>query len=76
MSHTFEAVFDGEVLRPTAPLHLLPNTRVTLTLEKSPEAKPGASFLDAVLELKLEGPSDWSENVDRYLNEERLSTHE
>ncbi len=31
MSQTVEAVFDGEVLRPTEPLQLEPNTRALIT---------------------------------------------
>jgi hypothetical protein len=76
MTQTFEAIFDGEVLRPTAPLCLLPNTKVTVTLEVPSEAGPRRSFLETVMALKLEGPSDWSENLDRYLHEDRISTHE
>ncbi len=52
------------------------DTRGTLTLGSSSEGKPGASFLDVVLELKLEGPPDWSENLDQYLYHESVSTHD
>jgi predicted DNA-binding antitoxin AbrB/MazE fold protein len=68
MSQTVEAIFDGEVLRPDEPIDLEPNTRVRITIESEerPEKK-NKSFLDTALSLKLEGPPDWSENLDDYL---------
>ena len=68
MSQTLEAIFDGEVLRPDEPVDLEPNTRVRITIESEerPEKK-NKSFLDTALSLKLEGPPDWSENLDDYL---------
>jgi len=68
MSQTVEAIFDGEVLRPDEPIDLEPNTRVRVTIEPAETSeKKGKSFLDVALSLKLEGPSDWSENFDDYL---------
>ena len=67
MTKTFEAVFDGEVLRPVEPVSLEPNTKVRLTLEvETAEAKP-KSFLQTAKALELDGPADWSENLDDYL---------
>jgi len=64
MNRTIEAVFDGQVLHPTEPLALEPNTRVRLTLEPVPPAEPGASsFLQTARSLNLEGPPDWSANL-------------
>ena len=68
MVQTLEAVFDGEVLRTDEPLALEPNTRVRLVVETVPE--PGnqpVSFLRTARSLKLEGPADWSTNLDSYL---------
>ncbi|MBV9469843.1 MAG: antitoxin family protein [Abitibacteriaceae bacterium] len=68
MVQILEAVFDGEVLHPDEPLDLEPNTRVRLVIETVSEAesKP-ASFLRTVRSLNLEGPADWSTNLDTYL---------
>ncbi len=68
MIQTLEAVFDGEVIHPDEPIGLEPNTRVRIVLETIPEAeaKPD-SFLRAARSLKLNGPSDWSTNLDAYL---------
>ncbi len=62
------AVFDGTVLRPEEPLDLAVNTRVRLTIELTAEAKPApASFLRTARELDLDGPPDWSTNLEDYL---------
>ena len=65
MVKTIEAVFDGSVLRPEEPLTLKANTRVRLTIETLPEKKTSASFLQTARALQLEGPSDWSSNLDQ-----------
>ena len=67
MSQTVEAVFDGEVLRPTKPLQLEPNTRVLVTLEVQENQGEAKSFLQVARSLELEGPADWSANVEDYL---------
>jgi len=66
MTTTIEAVFDGEVFRPDQPLKLEPNTRVTLVVTTPDMSEPTVSFLDTALSIHLEGPADWSENLDRY----------
>ncbi len=73
MTTTIEAVFDGEVLRPDRPLKLEPNTRVTLVVTTPDASEPSESFLDTAMSIKLEGPADWSENLDRYQYEPRRS---
>jgi predicted DNA-binding antitoxin AbrB/MazE fold protein len=73
MAATIEAVFDGEVFRPDRPLKLEPNTRVTLVVTMPDRTEPSESFLDTAMSIKLEGPADWSENLDRYLHESRLT---
>jgi len=72
MTTTIEAVFDGEVLRPDQPLKLEPNTRVTLVVTTPDTSDPEESFLDTAMSMNLDGPADWSENLDRYLYESRL----
>ena len=71
MTTSIEAVFDGKVLRPVRPLKLEPNTRVTLVVTTTDASEPSESFLDTAMSIKLEGPADWSENLDRYLYESR-----
>lgn len=69
MTQSMEAVSDGEVLCPQEPLQFKPNTRVRIIIEsmiENGEAKP-VSFLDAALSLNLDGPPNWSKNVDKYL---------
>ena len=75
MTTTIEAVFDGEVLRPDQPLELKPNTRVTLVVTTPDTSERTESFLDTAMSISLEGPADWSENLDRYLYESRLATN-
>ena len=75
MTTTIEAVFDGEVLRPDRPLKLEPNTRVTLVVTTQDTFEPRESFLDTAMSINLEGPPDWSENLDRYLYESRLASN-
>ena len=68
MVKTIEAVFDGAVLRPDEPLELEPNTRVRITVEGIADQKDdGVSFLDTARSLDLDGPADWSQNIDAYL---------
>ena len=68
MSQTVEAIYDGTVLRPETALGLEPNTRVRITVEVLPAADATRmSFLDTARSLKLEGPADWSANLDKYL---------
>jgi len=76
MTTTIEAVFDGEVLRPDQPLKLEPNTRVTLVVTTPDTSEQEESFLETAMSIHLEGPADWSENVDRYLSESRLATND
>lgn len=68
MTQTFEAVFDGTVLRPIIPLALEPNTRVRITVEIDQTEEPKKrSFLQTARSLNLDGPSDWSERIEEYL---------
>jgi predicted DNA-binding antitoxin AbrB/MazE fold protein len=69
MTRTIQAVFDGEVLRPQEPLDLKPETRVQITIQSLPDQENNGtrSFLDLAASLNLEGPSDWSENLEQYL---------
>lgn len=69
MTRTVEAVYDGAVLRPDAALPLEPNTRVRLVVEVIPPPDSAAgSFLRTARSLNLEGPPDWAENLDEYLD--------
>lgn len=68
MIKKIDAIFDGDVLRPEEPLEIAPNTRVRITIDVPETNSDGHdSFLDAAQELNLDGPADWSENIDSYL---------
>lgn len=68
MIKTIEAWFDGKVLHPAEPLALEPNTRVRIAIETTPlGSAQSASFLQTAKSLNLEGPSDWSTNLESYL---------
>lgn len=70
MTKTIEAVFDGEILRPTAPLDLKPNTSYRISIDV-PSAQSGEAG-DAWAELEalagsVEAPRDWAQEHDHYL---------
>ena len=82
MEKTINATFDGEVFRPDDPLDLPRDTKVKIIFDERPKKKakkpklvvvprkPGGKpygFFEYARSLKLEGPSDWSENLDDYL---------
>ncbi len=68
MGKTIEALFDGKVFRPAEPLTLEPNTRVWIVIETTPPAADKAvSFLRTARSLNLDGPPDWSANLENYL---------
>ena len=70
MVQTIEAIFDGTVIRFEEPLPLEANTRVRVTVETLPtQEKQPRSFLRTAQSLNLQGPADWSANLDRYLYE-------
>jgi hypothetical protein len=65
MGMTIEAVFDGRVFLPVHPIQLPINTRVQI--EVPPDEPISVSFLDVAESLALEGPPDWSLQLDKYL---------
>ena len=68
MIKTVEALFDGTVFRPAEPIALAPNTRVRMTIETIPSAAgEPVSFLRIARTLNLDGPPDWSVNLEEYL---------
>lgn len=69
MTLIVEAIVDGDTLRCREPIALPTNTRVRVTIETSQDVKPGntTSFLTTARRLNLDGPPDWSENIDKYL---------
>ena len=68
MVKTVEAVFDGTVFHPTEPITLAPNTRVRMTIEPvAPTESNTGSFLRTARALNLDGPPDWSANLEEYL---------
>lgn len=67
MAETIEALFDGKVFHPDQPVKLRPNTRVKIQVEVVPAVGKQASFLRTAKALQLDGPPDWSEQIDNYL---------
>ena len=68
MSQILEAVFDGQVIRPTETVDLPANTRVRVTVEALPtEPTKPVSFLALARSQNLSGPPDWSARLDDYL---------
>ena len=64
MTQSFDAVYDGLVLRPESALPFEPNTRVRVTVEVIPaKTASESSFLRIARSLELEGPVDWSTNL-------------
>jgi predicted DNA-binding antitoxin AbrB/MazE fold protein len=66
MTLTIDAIYDGQVFRPAKPVSLKPNTPVTISVIYTEGEEP-LSFLDVALRLQLDGPPDWSQNLDEYL---------
>jgi hypothetical protein len=65
---SFEAIYDGSVLRPVEPLGLPANTHVRITLEvMAPPAEKANSFLAVASTLNLQGPPDWATNFEEYM---------
>lgn len=76
MPRTIDATFDGTVFHPAQPVDLKPNTRVKIIVEAEQETDSGqASFLETASALKLDGPPDWSKNIDQYLYDNPSADH-
>jgi predicted DNA-binding antitoxin AbrB/MazE fold protein len=74
MLQEIEAIFDGTSLHPETPLNLAVGTRVRIIVESVlPNEQKPKTFLQTAKSLQLQGESDWSEKVDRYLYGEVLS---
>jgi len=72
VTQTFEAVYDGKVLRPKKRLDLEPNTSVQVTIRAvKAKSKKKKSALEVIESLKVDAPPDWSENIEEYLQAEK-----
>ena len=67
MIKTIDAIFDGKAFLPTEPIVLEPNTRVKVVIETLAPDNISTSFLQTAQSLDLDGPPDWSANLDTYL---------
>ena len=65
VTQTFEAIYDGKVLRSKKRLEIEPNTSVLVTV-KPVKAKRASkkSFPEVIESLNVDAPPDWSEKVD------------
>lgn len=70
MTKTIQAIFDGETLRPTSPLDLVPNTSYRIAIElpvpRTGEPQDAWDELEA-LAGTVEAPRDWAQEHDHYL---------
>jgi hypothetical protein len=66
MTRTLDATFDGTALQFNETLDIEPNTLVRVTIETVDTPSP-SDFLAVCLAANLDGPSDWSENLEEYL---------
>ncbi len=66
---TLTAVFDGEFLRPDAPLDLEPNARYVITIAPQPEPVADGGLWDLLEQVTgtITAPSDWAAEHDHYL---------
>ena len=80
MGKTIQVLWDGEAFRPDEPPSLEPNTRLQITYELPQAGLPpkdeAVSFLQMARSLNLEGPPDWSANIEEYLNRDAMDNHE
>ena len=65
MPITIDAMYNGKVFLPLTPPPIKPDTRVRISVVIDDEKTD--SFIDVAQSLKLDGPPDWSENLDTYL---------
>ncbi len=68
MTKTLKAIYSGGVLKLDEPIDIEPDTSVLVTIElKDKKETNQKSFLQTARSLHLDGPVDWSENLDEYL---------
>lgn len=68
MVKVLDALYDGKSFHPVESLELQPNTRVRITIEwMLPQPTPPRSFLQTARSFPVDGPADWSSNLDAYL---------
>jgi len=70
MTQAIEAIFDVKVFRPETTVDLQPNCKVHPVVSTSDQGqkRAGKSLLWVVAAMNLEGPADWSERFEDYLN--------
>lgn len=74
MNETIEATFDGKVFRPKKPVKLKPNTQVKIVIKTESSSKDkNIFFLHTARRLKVDGPPDWSKNIDEYLGGKEMN---
>jgi len=76
MHKIMNATFDGKVLHPDKPIKIKPNTRVRIKIETFDEKPKTQSFLNTAQSLKLDGPPDWSDQLEEYLYNKEENSNE
>ncbi len=67
MVKVIHATYDGTVLLPEETLPFEPNTPLHIVVADDRVEVAPTSFLDTTASLNLEGPKDWSSNLDQYV---------
>ncbi|MDB6020191.1 MAG: hypothetical protein JWQ04_48 [Pedosphaera sp.] len=69
MTQTLKAIFDGKVFRPEEPVKFPAFSPVEIIVRTPRKKAKGSPYsaLKFAASLKLEGPKDFSENLDEYL---------
>ncbi|BDI32424.1 hypothetical protein CCAX7_44750 [Capsulimonas corticalis] len=76
MTRTLNATFDGaSSLKLDEQLDLAPNTIVRVTIE-TVDVPAANDFLAVCLAANLDGPEDWSENLEHYLYGDKRDSSE
>jgi len=67
MTKTIQAVFDGQVLKPSSAVDLDPGTTYVISIEETKAVKKDAwAVLDSLVG-SVEAPTDWAKEHDHYL---------
>lgn len=73
VTQALKAIYDGKVFKPAEPVRIPAHTSVELVVHTAAKKtkRKAQSFLKKIAALKLQGPADWSENFEDYLNGDR-----
>ncbi|MCK4798743.1 MAG: antitoxin family protein [Spirochaetes bacterium] len=67
MVQTLEVIYDGKVLKPCNPVYLKKNEHYKVQIEVEEDNQKNAWDILKKMDGTIEGPEDWSEEIDHYL---------